>query len=441
MMKARTAAILSAIGFALPFLFGCASHAGDTLRIALDIEDEGRYDGLFADFEKASGVAVEATYGLDPSKLIGTSEEPDIFKTSTVSVISMKDNFLPLDAFIAGDPSFRLSDYRDPIIEALTVDGHVYALPTSLNTSLLYYNKTLFDASAPQIRAALSLGEGDSVYPQADWTYDDFQKAGVALSRFTGTGDNRVYTQFGADNQLSWWGEWLIYVNQMGGSFYEPGSSDHVLAITSPEAVAATQFWRDKAMGDAATKFAPNAVEIANGFSFANGNVAMMVGGHLGDWYSYDLLKLNWDIQVLPTPVGRPDARGGELSADAFGISKRSKKAATAFSFLKLWTGEEGATEMYKYGKIGALKNMESLIEALPASERLHVDSAALFAAIDKAVPLPQEQYFSYVMESMVMTELYKLMLTGRSAETDVRAVLARIKQNVDEFYRGIYGD
>jgi hypothetical protein len=64
----------------------------------------------------------------------------------------------------------------------------------------------------------------------------------------------------------------------------------------------------------------------------------------------------------------------------------------------------------------------------------------AVFEAIGKAVALPQEQYFSYVMESMVMTELYKLMLTGRSAETDVTAVLTTIKNNVDEYYKGIYG-
>jgi hypothetical protein len=65
----------------------------------------------------------------------------------------------------------------------------------------------------------------------------------------------------------------------------------------------------------------------------------------------------------------------------------------------------------------------------------------AVFQAIDKAVALPQEEYFSYVMESMVMTELYKLMLTGRSAETDVLAALTTIKNNVDEYYQGIYGN
>jgi ABC-type glycerol-3-phosphate transport system substrate-binding protein len=430
---------LAFLGAAVLSLTGCSKSDAGVLKIALDIEDKGRYDELFADFKEKTGVTVSATYGLDPSKLIGTSEEPDIFKTSTASIISMKDNFVSLDGLIAADPSFSLSDYLDPIIAALTVGGHVYALPTSLNTSLLYYNKTLFDASASKIRSALGLSSTDSVYPQADWTYDDFQKAGVALSQYTGTGDDRSYTQFGADNQLTWWGEWLVYVNQMGGSFYAPNTNNRVLAITSDEAVAATTFWRTKAMGDATQKFAPNAVEVASGFSFVNGNTAMILGGHLGDWYSYDLLGLNWDMQVLPTPVGLPDAKGGELSADAYGISKRSRLAGTAFQFLEYWTGATGALEMYKYGKIGALKSMQTLIKndtAVTSTQNMD----AVFEAIGKAVALPQEQYFSYVMESMVMTELYKLMLTGRSAETDVTAVLTTIKNNVDEYYKGIYG-
>jgi ABC-type glycerol-3-phosphate transport system substrate-binding protein len=439
-MKRKYLFSVAFLGVALLSLAGCSKSDSGVLKIALDIEDEGRYDGLFASFKEKTGVTVEATYGLDPSKLIGTSEEPDIFKTSTVSIISMKDNFVSLDELIAADPSFSLSDYLDPIIAALTVDGHVYALPTSLNTSLLYYNRKLFDASATEIRSALGLSATDSVYPQADWTYDDFQKAGVALSRCTGTGDNRVYTQFGADNQLTWWGEWLVYINQMGGSFYEPNTNNRVLAITSDAAVAATTFWRNKAMGDATQKFAPNAVELASGFSFVNGNTAMILGGHLGDWYSYDLLGLDWDMQILPTPVGLPDAKGGELSADAFGISKRSKIASTAFQFLEYWTGDTGALEMYKYGKIGALKSMQTLIQN-DADVTSTQNMGAVFQAIDKAVALPQEEYFSYVMESMVMTELYKLMLTGRSAETDVLAALTTIKNNVDEYYQGIYGN
>ncbi|MCK9537481.1 MAG: extracellular solute-binding protein, partial [Bacilli bacterium] len=184
----------------------------------------------------------------------------------------------------------------------------------------------------------------------------------------------------------------------------------------------------------------PNAVEAVSGFSFLNGNVAMIFGGHMGDWYSYDLLGLDWGIQVLPTPVGKSEARGGEISADAFGISARSKKPDEAFLFLKMMAGETGAIHMYKYGKIGALKDMKRIIDELPEKDKGSIDIDVVFQAGDKAVVLPREKDFSKVCREMVMSELYKLMFTGRGSETDIEPVLSRIKTNVDKYYQELYG-
>jgi ABC-type glycerol-3-phosphate transport system substrate-binding protein len=421
-------------------MIGCNNQTSGLLKVALDIEDEGRYDELFAFFTSESGIEIAATYGEDISKLIGTSNEPDIIKTSTVVVESMKFSLLDLTELIEADDDVKLDDYLDVIVDALTIDGKVYALPTSINTSLLYYNMELFDQRASQIRTALGINEEESVYPQADWTYDDYQKAGVALSQYNLLPDqSRAYTHFGAETQLNWWGEWLVYVNQLGGSFYQSGTNNHITALTSNEVIVATQFFVDKSMGGASLKFAPNAIEAASAYSFMNGNVAMIFGGHMGDWHSYDTLGLRWDIQVLPTPVGRPNAMGGEISADAFGISVRSEHTQDAFEFLKMWAGETGALQMYKYNKVGALKNMESLIADLPESEQKNINISALFDAIDLAVTLPREKDFSKVLREMVMAEIYKLMYTGRGSETDVVAVLTRIKTNVDSYYDGLY--
>lgn len=438
-MKRTFLLVAAILTFTAPLLASC-TDTSNVLKIALDAEDEGRYDELFAYFTAQTGYPIAATYGQDISKLIGTKDEPDIIKTSTVAVTSMKESLIDLTPYIDAETTMNVDQYIDSIMDALTIDGKVYALPTSINTSLLYYNKDLFDASATELRAGLGLGETDSVYPQADWSYADFQTAGVILSKYTLDGTTPVYTQFGAEAQLNWWGEWLVYVNQMGGSFYEPGTDNHVCAVTSPEAIAATEFFVEKSMGDVNHKFAPNAIESASSFGFMSGNVAMVLGGHMGDWYSYDALGLNWDIAMLPTPVGRPDAQGGEISADAFGISVRSHKAEQAFSFLKLWAGTEGASEMYKYGKVGALKSMETLIASLPENETKDISISVVFRAVEKAVTLPNEKDFSKVVREMAMSELYKLMYTGRGSESDVTLVLTRIKTNVDKYYSDLYG-
>ena len=432
-MKRFVVFCLSVVFVFAAFSFaGCQNSAG-ALKIALDLEDEGRYDELFKYFTEKTGTKVSATYGQDISKLIGTANEPDIIKTSTVDILGMKESFLPLNNYIEKS-GMDTGDYIDSLIQALTIEGKVYALPTSINTSLLYYNKDMFDGSAEEIRAVLGLSENESVYPNDTWTWEDFRKAGIALTKKEGD----TYTQFGCETQIKWWGEWLVYVNQAGGSFYEDGSDNKVCALDSPEAREATEFFVKKSMGDETEKFAPNAVEAEGGFSFLSQKAAMILGGHTGDWYSYDALGLNWDIAVLPTPVDNPDARGGEISADAFGISVRSKKTDDAFEFLKLWAGEEGALKMYTNNKIGALKNMRELIASLPEKDQNGRDMDAFFSAVDKAVTLPAEQDFSKVCREIALSELYKLLITGRGSETDVSAVLARIKTNVDNYYKNL---
>lgn len=411
---------------------GCG-QTSSAIKVALDKEDEGRYDELFSYFTETTGIEVSATYGQDISKLIGTKDEPDIIKTSTVDLIGMKDSFIPLNNLINSN-GVDTSKYIDSIIQALTINGEVYALPTSINTSLLYYNKDMFDAKESEIRSALSLEENESIYPNETWDYDDFKKAGVALTVY----ENGVYKQFGCETQIKWWGEWLVYVNQCGGSFYKEGTNNKVSALDSQEVLTATEFFVKKSMGNTNEKFAPDAIESEGGFSFLSKKCAMILGGHTGDWYSYDRLGLNWDIAVLPTPVGNPNAVGGEISADAFGISARSRKTDSAFKFLKLWAGEEGAKKMYINNKMSALKNLDEIIKELPLEQQGKINMNAFFTAVNKAVTLPNEAYFSKVCKEQVMSELYRLFITGVGSETNISSVLLRAKTNVDNYYKNL---
>ena len=119
----------------------------------------------------------------------------------------------------------------------------------------------------------------------------------------------------------------------------------------------------------------------------------------------------------------------------------RSKKVEASFNFLKIWAGKEGALKMYEFGKIGALKNMQEYIAELPSEKQKNLNIDALFAAINEAIILPREQDFSKIMREFVMSELYKLMIDGRGAETDVVLVLNRIQNNVNNYYISLYGD
>ena len=75
MKKLKIAALTIAVLLIAACLFACNPKT-DELKIALDIEDEGRYDELFEYYTNFTGVKVSATYGQDVSKLIGTKEAP-----------------------------------------------------------------------------------------------------------------------------------------------------------------------------------------------------------------------------------------------------------------------------------------------------------------------------------------------------------------------------
>jgi multiple sugar transport system substrate-binding protein len=417
-------------------LFGCNQKNDIYLRVAFDIEDRDRYDDFFELFENQNpDIKVKATYGQDISKLIGTRDEPDIFKTGDAYIDGIARSLYPLDGFITADSTFSTDIFHENIINSLKVDGMLYALPTSINTSLLYYNKALFDAHEQEIREALELDETQSVYPQVDWTYDEFQKAGVALTKFTGTGINKKYTQFGAETQSTWWGEWLIYVRQFGGDFYQ-SDNNRRSALNSQAALNGTTFMYQKSMGDDQTKFAASLLDVE--LSFAGGQVGMIFGGHMGDWASYNILGLDWDIQVLPKPVGRPDARGGEISTDAFGISARSNQKEEAYRFLKFWTSEEGAKEMYRYGKIGALKNMETIAnENIELSPENPKNINAVFQSISMAMPLPNEKDFQRVSNQRVMDKI-QIMLLGQITPQEAMSLAHNA---VNKYYIDLYGD
>lgn len=427
--------------FTAGFFSACTKISNEII-VMFDIEDKGRYDEFIANFEKNNiDIKIKAVYGQDVTKLVGTSNEPDLIKTGNVSIESDKNMLTDLNPYIEKYKDLQKTDFNPILIDTLTVDGALYGLPTAINTSLLYYNKDLFDASADELRIALRLSASQSVYPAAGWTYDDFQKAGVVLTKYQISSGIKIYSQYGAETQSLWWGEWLVYVRQFGGDFYEAGNN-HKSALNSEAALKGTTFLYNKCLGDDSMKFAPKTLD--NELSFAGGKVAMIFGGHIGDWPSYNALDLNWDIQILPTPVEFPDAKGGEISADAYGISARSNKKDKAYKFLSYWVSEEGAAIQFKFGRIGALNNMQSIVADFNAANpeltgKNPQNINAVFTAAGVAIPLPREKDFKLVCTQYVMDKI-QIMLQGEEGYTPLKAMENAFK-SVNNYYKNLYGE
>lgn len=135
----------------------------------------------------------------------------------------MEGMFLPLDDFIANDPTFSLDDLYPGIREHLTWQGQIWGMPYNISTPIVYYNRDLFEQSG--------------LAPDAPTTWDGILETSRRIARdTTGDGQNDVW---GLD--FYQWG-WLFeaWIGQNGARVVNEDSTRFTL--NSPQAIEAMLF-------------------------------------------------------------------------------------------------------------------------------------------------------------------------------------------------------
>lgn len=367
------------------------SGAEGTVTFCLESAKKTAFEPFIEAFEKEyPDIDVEVLWDKDDNTLIAANKAPDLIKSGDIHVSSSRDLLLDLTPYMERDEQeINSDDFFPATLESLKVDGALLAMPTSFNVGLLYYNKTLFD-------------EAGVTYPSDDWSQDDFIKAGQALTKQ----ENGKYSQWGCTTVLGWWGEWLVHVRQAGGDWMV----DNLCALDSPEAVNGLQFFFDKTT-KGTYKFAPSSTDDALG-GFAGGLSAMEYGGHTGMWVAYNAVEgLDWDIASLPS--GSAQKAGSEFAVEGYAISKDTKNPEAAWTFLKYFTGKEGAKLMNELGYPCCRQSVVDEKLAVPKEERSCPQNLeALYAAMDDAMTLPRDPEFNNCTQTVVQP-IIDLMLEG----------------------------
>lgn len=343
--------------------------------------------------EKYPNIKVEVLWDKGESTLIAANQAPDILKSGDIHVSGSKNLLLDLTPYLERDAEeVNPDDFFPATLEGLKVDGKQLAMPTSFNVSLLYYNVDLFD-------------EAGLAYPTNDWAQADFVSAGQALT----VQEDGKFVQWGCATELGWWGEWLIHVRQAGGDWMSEDGTTCVL--DSDEAIKGLEFFYNKTNGGS-LGFAPGIADDALG-GFAAGKVAMNYGGHTGNWASYNAVEgLNWDIAELPE--GSVQKAGAEFAIEGYAISKDTKNAEAAWTFLKYFTGYEGAKLMSELGYPCCRQSVADELLAVPVEERgCPKNLEALYSAIDDAMTLPRNPEFTNCTLTIVQP-IIDLMLEGQ---------------------------
>lgn len=328
--------------------------------------------------------------------LISSGEAPDIlYLNENIYTYTTRGVLEPLTQYIEAEGEGYLDYFYDSLLEPLTYEGELYALPQEVSPYVIYYNKDLFDKYGVE-------------YPTNDWTFDDWYETCKKLTH----PDELVY---GMSN-MDWLDVVAQFLSRMGVEIYTEDMQG--IWTAQPEnydkALAAFE-WLYNAI--AVDRISPDPAEVTamgegSGQLFRNQQTAM---GPSGMWmlpqYLDEPLTFNWDVVMAPlSQDGTRTTRAGVLN---WGIYSGSEHKDVAWDVLKFFVGHEGQMIVAKYnmalpGAQDDEANQVIVDSKFPESVINFVDSVPYVDQRDSFSLCEDEinNLFMSYMQSMVLGEM-----------------------------------
>jgi len=272
-------------------------------------------------------------------------EKPDILliNTSEYEKMAQEGKFIDLEPFIAKD-KFDTSGIVPGLIDYMKEigGGQLYGLPSSFNSQVLFYNKTLFD-------------KFNIPYPTDSMTWNEV----IQLARqfpTDGEDEDRIYgLKAGYSGSLSELSQLIAGSESL--SYVNPATK--TMTINSAGWKNAVQTAHDAIKSDALY------FEAKNNMSYSDRNEYLLNNPFTGNRvamsleYSYLIRELkeaanyyskeegkvakDWDIVTVPVSPQMPDQSSGTWYNNIFAISKDAPNAEAAWKLISYISGEEHA--------------------------------------------------------------------------------------------------
>lgn len=229
-----------------------------------------------------------------------------------------------LDSYIEKS-GYNLEDYWPALLESAMYEGSVYGFPRDIEVNILYYNKDIFD-------------EAGVPYPDETWTWDDLLAAAEQLTKKDASGKVERYALAMEA------GKWTKWANQNGGAILDDYRNPAKCMLTSPEAVAALQFFADMMNNGYAMRDADLSQAGGDAAVFSSGQAAMIIQNS-SRISTFNAAGMNYDVAVVPIPEGgkRWNGAGGA----AWVMSSGSDNKDAAWTFLSWLQSNEGGQKIY----------------------------------------------------------------------------------------------
>ena len=337
----------------------------------------------------------------------------DVFSVKSIpqyTALIGKGNMAKLNDMVA-DSDVDTSAYSG-LVDEITVDGNLYALPFRSDFWLVYYNKDLFD------NAGLD-------YPTNDMTFDEFDALSQQVS--SGFGANKVYGSI-----FHTWRSTVQLAGIMDGK--------HTLADGNYDFL---EFAYERALKMQNEKVVPSygflkTTKTHYSGPFYNGQLAMLpmgswfIGQHIAKIESGESEATNWGMVKYPHPEGvAPGTTASTVTSIA--VNSESEQQAAAFDFAKFVAGPEGAAIIAEYGNMPALRT-KSVIDTITSKDGFPQDAASTEAMVTAKTYLempvnPKAGDIELVLNrahDLIMTENVSIEEGIREMNEGVSSVLAK---------------
>ena len=219
------------------------------------------------------------------------------------------------------------ANYPDAMNELYTVEGTQYAVPKDFDTVAMWFNRDVF------ARAGVNP-------PTAEWTWDDFEKAGVAISqKLASEGTYGVVMDLNSSQST-----YYNSVLQAGG--FVISQDGEKSGYDEPATIRGLQLWRDLIESGAAPNVQQLSDTTANQW-FGSGRAGMMWSG---TWMVPEFAESPEAANIDVAPLPRDVERGTVIHGLGAVMAADGDNPAAARAFLGYLGSKEAALIQARMG-------------------------------------------------------------------------------------------
>ncbi len=391
MKRERLTALLLALVLALS-LAACAQQANYTTdKLNVWIWDESQrqtLEELAAPWAQKSRIEVVISVRDEESywEEVSGGLMPDLMWVDDAHLgeLAEKGALLQLDEQVKSSRKLALKEFPQAARDALTLNGHTYAVPMSTQTWALWYNRAMFDSIQHS-------------YPDETWTWEQVRSAAQELT-------DRAGGHYGIVIPCAEPSAWYQMIYAYGGS-----------VVAADENGAQVSGWQDggtvKAMNTLSgmiVESMPSQIamdELGAARLFAEGDAGMILQSR---WQAQELLKNSgsgqWACTLLPYEDldGSGECGEGEriclTEAVGWAVSARSTDTNAAFELLEVLGGSAARKTLNPEPPTG--EDGEAVETPLTPYDRMEQEAVL----VSRPRQLPGESWEDYAVNTTMYT-------------------------------------